>query len=215
MPLLNKEDREFIEDRFEKELEKNVRLVLFTRREGCEFCEIARQLIEEVSSTSTRIKSEIYDVDEEPELASRWRVDRAPAILLFGEVEYAVRFFGLPSGYEFSSFIEDIVDISKRTSRLSPRTKEIVKKIDKPVHIQVFVTPSCPYCPRVVRLAHQFAIENTMITGDMIDATEFQELSTKYNVLAVPKTVINDNVFFEGAVPEPLFLQQVLKAVLS
>ncbi len=213
MPLLSKEDREFIEKKFEKELENDVRVVLFTKKRDCEFCETAEQLIEEVSSTSTRIKSEVHDIDEESGLASRWRIDKVPATLLFGEKEYGVRFFGLPSGYEFSTFIEDIVDVSRRSSRLSPRTKEIVKKIDKPVHIQVFVTPSCPYCPRVVRLAHQFAIENTMITGDMIEALEFQELSNRYNVLAVPKTVINDEIFFEGAVPEPLFLQQVLKAL--
>lgn len=213
MPLLKKEDREFLENKFEKELENIVKIVLFKKKRGCEFCNTADQLIEEVSSTSTRIKKEVYDIEEDRELAARWRVDKVPAILLFGEREYGVRFFGLPSGYEFSTFIEDIVDVSRNTSRLTNRTKEILKNIDKPVHIQVFVTPSCPYCPRVVRLAHQFTIENTLITGDMIDALEFQELSSRYNVLAVPKTVINDKIFFEGAVPEALFLQQVLKAL--
>jgi len=213
MSLLKKEDREFLENKFERELENKVRIILFKEKDNCEFCKTAEQLVEEVSSTSTKLIKEVYDIDENAELASRWRVDKVPAILLFGEKEYGVRFFGLPSGYEFSTFIEDIVDISKNTSRLTPKTKEVVRKIEKPVHIQVFVTPSCPYCPRAVRLAHQFAIENTLITGDMIEALEFQELSNKYNVLAVPKTVINDQIFFEGAVPETLFLQQVLKAL--
>jgi len=213
MSLLKKEDREFLENKFERELESNVRIILFKKKSECESCETAEQLIEEVSSTSTRLIKEVYDIDEDADLASRWRVDKVPAILLFGEREYGVRFFGLPSGYEFSTFIEDIVDISRNTSRLTPKTKEVVKKIDRPVHIQVFVTPSCPYCPRVVRLAHQFAIENTLITGDMIEALEFQELSNRYNVLAVPKIIINDQIFFEGAVPETLFLQQVLKAL--
>jgi len=213
MSLLKKEDREFLENKFERELESNVRIILFKKKSDCEFCETAEQLIEEVSSTSTRLIKEVYDIDEDADLASRLRVDKVPAILLFGEREYGVRFFGLPSGYEFSTFIEDIVDISRNTSRLTSKTKEVVKKIDRPVHIQVFVTPSCPYCPRVVRLAHQFAIENTLITGDMIEALEFQELSNRYNVLAVPKTIINDQIFFEGAVPETLFLQQVLKAL--
>jgi len=213
MSLLKKDDREFLENKFERELESNVRIILFKKKRDCEFCETAEQLIEEVSLTSTRLIKEVYDIDEDADLASKWRVDKVPAILIFGEKEYGVRFFGLPSGYEFSTFIEDIVDISRNTSRLTPRTKEAVKKIDKPVHIQVFVTPSCPYCPRVVRLAHQFAIENTLITGDMIEALEFQELSNRYNVLAVPKTIINDQIFFEGAVPETLFLQQVLKVL--
>lgn len=213
MPLLKKEDREFLENKFEKELEDTVKIVFFREKEACEFCDTAERLIEEVSSTSTKIQKEVYDIDKDRELAARLRVDKVPAILLFSKKEYGVRFFGLPSGYEFSTFIEDIVDVSKNTSRLSQRTKEILKKINKPVHIQVFVTPSCPYCPRVVRLAHQFAIENGLITGDMVEALEFQEYSNRYNVLAVPKTVINDQIFFEGAVPEPLFLQQVLKAL--
>jgi glutaredoxin-like protein len=213
MSLLKREDREFLENKFERELESNVRIVLFKEKSDCESCETAEQLIKEVSLTSTRLTKEAYDIDEDAELASRWRVDKVPAILLFGEKEYGVRFFGLPSGYEFSTFIEDIVDVSRNTSRLTPKTKEVVKKIDRPIHIQVFVTPSCPYCPRVVRLAHQFAIENTLITGDMIEALEFQELSNRYNVLAVPKTIINDQIFFEGAIPETLFLQQVLKAL--
>ncbi|MEN2975324.1 MAG: thioredoxin family protein [Candidatus Caldarchaeales archaeon] len=213
MQLIGKEDREFLEKKFEKELEKDVRIILLTRKDDCEYCETARQLVEEVSSTSNKLNPEIYDVDRDREIASRWRIDKTPAILLFGEKEYGVRFFGLPSGYEFTTLIEDIIDVSRGTSRLSSRTKEVLKSIDKPIHIQVFVTPSCPYCPRVVRLAHQFAIENTMITGDMIESLEFQELAGRYNVLAVPKTVINDQVFFEGAVPEPLFLQQVLRVL--
>ncbi|MCX8192570.1 MAG: thioredoxin family protein [Nitrososphaeria archaeon] len=213
MQLIRKEDREVLEEKFEKELENDVRIVLITKKEDCEYCETARQLVEEISLISEKLKPEFYDLEKDKELISKWRIDKVPATLLFGEKEYWVRFFGLPSGYEFTTFIEDIIDVSRRTSRLSPKTKDVLKKIDKPIHIQVFVTPSCPYCPRVVRLAHQFAIENTMITGDMIESLEFQDLARHYNVLSVPKTVVNDEIFFEGAVPEPIFLQQVLKAL--
>ncbi|MCS7126477.1 MAG: thioredoxin family protein [Aigarchaeota archaeon] len=213
MQLIRKEDREVLEEKFEKELENDVRIVLITKKEDCEYCETARQLVEEISLISEKLKPEFYDLEKDKELISKWRIDKVPATLLFGEKEYWVRFFGLPSGYEFTTFIEDIIDVSRRTSRLSPKTKDVLKKIDKPIHIQVFVTPSCPYCPRMVRLAHQFAIENTMITGDMIESLEFQDLARHYNVLSVPKTVVNDEIFFEGAVPEPIFLQQVLKAL--
>ena len=51
-----------------------------------------------------------------------------------------------------------------------------MRGLGRPVHIQVFVTPTCPYCPQAVRLAHQFALESDQIRGDMIEATEFPEL---------------------------------------
>ena len=63
-----------------------------------------------------------------------------------------------------------------------------------------------------MRLAQQMAIENENITGEMVEATEFPHLVQKYGVQGVPKTVVNETVSFEGAVPEAHFLSQVLKA---
>lgn len=211
MALIEEEDREILEKRFRQELENDVKILLFTQEE-CDYCEVAKRLVSEVSSLSDKLKPSYHDIRKDRELASRLGVDKTPAILLLGDKEYKVRFFGLPSGYEFVTFIEDIVDVSRGATRLSPKTKEIIRGIDRRVHIQVFVTPSCPYCPRMVRLAHQFAIENTNIEGDMIEVLEFRELAEKYNVLGVPKTVVNDKIAFEGAVPEPIFVQNILKA---
>jgi len=64
-----------------------------------------------------------------------------------------------------------------------------------------------------VRLAHRFAIENDLITADMVEAIEFPHLANKYAVYGVPRTVINDTVHQEGAVPEPMMLAKLLEAV--
>lgn len=64
-----------------------------------------------------------------------------------------------------------------------------------------------------MRLAHRFALENEFIRADCIESTEFPELAGKYQVYAVPKTVINESVMIEGAVPENFFLEGILKAV--
>ncbi|MEM1742543.1 MAG: thioredoxin family protein [Nitrososphaerota archaeon] len=213
MSLLEEKDREFLREKFEKELEDEVKLILFTKRDNCEYCEIAVQLVDELSLISSKIKVSKYDYNKDRHLAESWNIDKVPAFLLFGKREYNVRFFGLPAGYEFTTLIEDIIDVSKGMTRLTPKTKGVLKTISSPVHIHVFVTPTCPYCTRVVTLAHQFAIENLNIVSDMIEAMEFPDLANKYNVLAVPKTVINDKVFFEGAIPEPVFLQNILKAL--
>lgn len=98
---------------------------------------------------------------------------------------------------------------------LSQKTKDALKAIDKDIHIQVFVTPTCPYCPLAVRLGHQFALESSHIKADKVESSEFPHLTQKYNVFGVPKTVINDAFSVEGAVPEEIFLENVLKALGS
>lgn len=64
-----------------------------------------------------------------------------------------------------------------------------------------------------MRLAHHLAIASDLVRGDCVEANEFPELSQRYAVMAVPKTVINDRAAFEGALPEAQFVEQVLRAV--
>ncbi|MCK4297783.1 MAG: thioredoxin family protein [Candidatus Marinimicrobia bacterium] len=84
-----------------------------------------------------------------------------------------------------------------------------IESIDKLIHIQVFVTPKCPYCPSAVRTAHRLALANKNITADMVEATEFPYLSQKYSVRGVQKSVINENWSLEGAVPEQMFVEKI------
>ncbi|MCL4545813.1 MAG: thioredoxin family protein [Chloroflexi bacterium] len=56
-------------------------------------------------------------------------------------------------------------------------------------------------------------MESSRITADVVEVSEFPELAQRYRIYGVPKTVINEHVSFEGALPEPVFLQQVLRAV--
>ncbi|HHR85866.1 MAG TPA: glutaredoxin, partial [Candidatus Acetothermia bacterium] len=95
---------------------------------------------------------------------------------------------------------------------LAPETKDALAHLAEPVHIQVFVTPSCPYCPKAVRMAHMMAMESDKVTADMVMANEFPQLSNKYNVMAVPKVVINEDTSFEGAIPEDDYVSFVAQA---
>ncbi|HIQ29153.1 MAG TPA: glutaredoxin [Candidatus Caldiarchaeum subterraneum] len=213
MAILKERDKKAVKDKFEKELENDVKLIVFTQEFECEYCAVTRELMEELASLTNRIKLTVYDFEKDKDKAEKWRVDKIPALLIFGEKEYGIRYFGVPSGYEFAALLDDIVDVSRRRSRLSKATVDRLKDVNEPVHIQVFVTPTCPYCPKAVRTAHQMALENTNITADMIESLEFPHLANKYEVMAVPKIVINDKISFEGALPEQHFLEHVLLAL--
>jgi glutaredoxin-like protein len=141
-----------------------------------------------------------------------FNIDKIPAIALAGKKGNGIRFYGAPSGYEFATLIEDIVDVSNGKTDLSTQTKDKLQKVTKPIHIQVFTTPTCPYCPRAVRLAHQFAVENSSIVADMVEIMEFPFLGERYSVIGVPKTVINETINFIGALPEERLLEYVLAA---
>ncbi|MEM4573958.1 MAG: thioredoxin family protein [Candidatus Caldarchaeum sp.] len=214
MPILTERDKRAVRSRLQGNLENPVTMKVFTQEFECQYCSDLRTLVEELSELGDgKLKHEIYDFEKNADLAARWKVDKIPALLIHGLKEYKVRYFGLPAGYEFAALLDDLIDVSRGVSRLSPSVKQKVKEIDRPVHIQVFVTPTCPYCPRAVRTAHQMAIENELITADMIEAIEFPHLANKYNVMAVPKIVINDKISFEGALPDAHFVEHVLMAL--
>jgi len=62
-------------------------------------------------------------------------------------------------------------------------------------------------------LAHRLAMASDWIRADMVEATEFPHLANKYQVYGVPRTVINETIHIEGAVPEPMLVSQVMTAL--
>lgn len=218
MPLISKRDAGLLRKEFETNLVTPVKLVMFTQSMECQFCAETRQIVEEIAKLSNKIAVEIYNFVSDKAVADLYGVDKIPAIAILRvadgqEKDYGVRFYGIPSGYEFTSIVEDIIAISKGESGLQPKTKEALAGLAEPVHLQVFVTPTCPYCPQAVHLAHQFAVESEFVRADMVEAIEFPHLANKYGVLGVPRTVINEQVHQEGAAPEPLMLAKILEAV--
>ncbi|MHA1646180.1 MAG: protein disulfide oxidoreductase [Promethearchaeota archaeon] len=223
MALLTDDNAKELKAFFKEKVPKPMKVVLFTQGMSseqtnievkCDMCKESEQLMQEVAALSENIELVVYDFIADKEKAQEMNIDKIPAIVLLGEnqTNSKIRYFGIPSGYEFSGFMQDIAEVSAGETALKPEIKENIRKIEKPMHIQVFVTPTCPYCPRAVRIAHQFAMENKNFTADMVEATEFMPLSQKYSVMGVPKIVINDKIYFEGALPEPLYAIAVRKA---
>ena len=192
-----------------KMLVNPVTLTVFTQEMECDYCKETRELIEELGSLSDKIKTKVLDLMKDKEKASEYQVDKVPAIVIEGPKKSKVKFYGVPAGYEFNTLIKDIVQMSRGETELTAETKRRLSEIKKPVHLKVFVTPTCPYCPGMVSLAHQFAMENENITADMIEISEFPQLGVKYNVSGVPKTVINESGEVLGMQPEEEFVRQL------
>ena len=223
MELLSKEVSEATQKKFNEELVDKVTLIHFTQElsrlvlpdhlkgQECMFCKETKALLKEVCSLSGKLELLLYDFSADANRAEEFNITKIPATLITNEKTKNLRFFGIPSGYEYMSLIEAIVDVSKGSTSLKPDTKEALKDLTADIHIQTFVTPTCPYCTMSVRIGHQMALESPRITADMIEATEFPHLAHKYNVAGVPRTVINETVAIEGAVPEETFLDHILK----
>ncbi len=224
MDILSKKIREATIQRFSEALTGQVKIIHFTQEpsrlilpdtlqgQQCMFCKETKSLIQDVCSLSQKIELILYDFLADADKANQYNIDKIPATIITGNTAKNIRFFGIPSGYEYASFIEAIVDVSKGNTSLKPDTIEALNGIDTPIHIQTFVTPTCPYCTASVRLGHQFALESPHIVADMVEATEFPHLAQKYHVIGVPRTIINESITVEGAVPEETLLEHVLKA---
>ena len=212
MSLIPDEHREELRQELKEKILKPVKIIVFTQEVECTFCAQTRQLIQELAALNDNIKVEVYDFLANADKAKEYSVDKIPAVAIVGERDYGIRFYGLPYGYEFQTLIEDVIMVSKGSTDVSENVREKLKQIKAPVHIKVFVTLTCPYCPITALTAHKFAMENELIKADTIEAGEFPELALKYNIMTIPKVVINDKIEFVGAVPEETFLEQVLLA---
>lgn len=212
MSMLKEEDKEQVKQQL-SELTKPVQLIMFTQTIECVFCAETRDLVEEVASLSDEVEAVIYNFVTDKDKADEYGVDKIPAIAVIGEKDYGVRLYGIPAGYEFASLIEAIKMVSAGQSELSEATREALAQIDEPVHCQVFVTPTCPYCAGTVVLTHKMAVESEYVTADMVEATEFPQLAINYQVRGVPRTVINQTSFVDGMVPDAYMVQSMLLAL--
>jgi len=141
VPTITDKDRKTIQEWFQK-LRDPVRLVVFSQEHECEYCQETREIAAEVASLSDRITVEVHDFLAEANVAQQYGVDKIPAIAVVGPQDYGVRNYGFPSGYEFPTFVQGIVDVSTGEHGLSEATLQQLAQLDQPVHMQVFVTPT-------------------------------------------------------------------------
>jgi alkyl hydroperoxide reductase subunit AhpF len=151
MGLISEPDGETIRNHFSESLGGDVEIVMFTERESpiiipgkqpCEMCAQTEELLAEVAALSDRLTLTVHEISTAKEEAEALGIDRVPAFVFKGASRGQVRFFGIPSGYEFSALIADLVDVSNGTTDLSEETREYLSALTEDVNIKVFTTPT-------------------------------------------------------------------------
>ncbi len=144
--LLNEQIRKQITGVFQG-LQNDVQVVLFTSEKNCDYCKETRQLLEEVIALSDKLGLTVYDLEKNKVEAEQYKVSRAPGFSIMAKVgedlvDYGIRFYGIPSGHEFTSLINDLMLVASRQPGLDPETVEFLNGLAEPVNLQVFVTPT-------------------------------------------------------------------------
>jgi len=173
-------------------------MIFFTARQECDQCDAAEARLREVVELNDHLSLEVRFARAEAEMMLRYGVDQVPALVLEGPAGNRVRFYGIPGGLEFPVFLEALIEVGAGKAEIAPAAHTILAGVTAPVHLQVFVTPTCPWCPPAVRTVNRFATALPNVTAVTIESTEFPELAAANRVQSVPHVVINGCEAWDG-----------------
>ena len=185
-----------------KKMREPLSLTYFTQEMECESCASMSSFVDELDRLDERLRISRKEFAQDRDLAAAMGVHHIPALVVHhpGDGRAAVRYYGLPGGYEFGAFLRILVLFSsgEKADSFDPAT---AAAIEKEVNLKVFVLTTCPACPVMAYLGGAMAHANPKITAEIIEANTFVDLSTRFTVGSVPKIVINDTVEIAGVLP--------------
>lgn len=76
-----------------------------------------------------------------------------------------------------------------------------LEKLTKDAELLLFIGPGCPACPHQVRSVATLALASPLVSVEIVDATQDQELATQYEISSVPTTIVNDELIMVGVIP--------------
>jgi thioredoxin reductase (NADPH) len=192
------------------QLPNDIALYLFTAK-GHEdaFTQANRQVIRAFRELSARITLREFDLDHE--LARKHNITSSPTLLIAPD-SYAIRWLGAPMGEEARTLLETLILVGLGKSQLSDQSLKVIRKIDSPRNIKVFVSPTCPYCPQQAVNAVKAAVEAPeYVTLEIIDIQSEPELASQYAAQSVPQAFANDVLIGQGAQAEEVFILSLQK----
>ncbi|MDZ7581538.1 MAG: FAD-dependent oxidoreductase [Deltaproteobacteria bacterium] len=173
------------------------------------FAQTNRQIVRTFRELTSKITFREYPLDHES--ARKWNVDRSPTLLIAPE-RVNIRWIGAPLGEEGRTFLETLIFVGLGKSNLNDQTLKVLKKIDSPRQVKVFVSATCPYCPQQAVNAIRTAIESPdRVSVEIIDIQCAPDLADQYAAHSVPQTFANDILIGQGAQSEEVFALSLLK----
>ncbi len=218
MALMDEKTMEQVRERLARTLAGPVELTLYRRPDsgrlilpgglGCQTCDAAEELARALADAAPdQLHLTVVDVSQEVR-----DVEAVPSLTVGRPGEDArITFQGLPAGYEFATLLDAVERTSVSGGELSPDLTGRLAEFESEVEVMVFVTPTCPYCPRAASLANRMALASPHVHSLVVEANEYPELSERYEVQGVPRTVVNRSGAFVGALPEAMFVDSVLR----
>ncbi len=191
-------------------LPHSIPIFLFTRKgDNDVLSQAAREVIKAFQQLSPKVEMQELSLDHPR--AKEWQVVSAPTLVFSPEL-YSIHYLGAPYGEEGRAFLGMLILLGLRASTLNEQSVKILKKIDSPRKVRVFVSPTCPYCPDQSLNAVKAAIERPdMVSVEIIDIQANPDLASQYSAFSVPQVFANDVLIAQGAQPEELFMASLEK----
>ena len=191
-------------------MDGKVDILLFTSESGCFSCSKTETLMEEFDQISDKISLKVYDTDKNKDMATKYNIELVPAIVVIGKEDYGIKHYGFPGGKEFNPLLEVIISSSMESPKVSEEIGKKINTISNPVEVKIFVTPTCPSCPDMVRGAYYYSLVSDKVSTVTIMSNEFEEYSKNYKINAVPTVVFNEGFSKEGPMAEETFVNYLV-----
>ncbi len=173
------------------------------------FVQANRQIVRAFRELTNKIAFKEFSLDHE--LAKKWNVTHSPTLLVAPE-RFSIRWLGAPLGEEGRTFLETLLLVGMNQSHLNEEARKVLRKIDSPRDVKVFVSPTCPYCPQQALNGVQAAVEMPdMINLEIVDIQCNPDLAEKYSAHSVPQTYANDILVGQGAQSQEIFCLSLQK----
>ena len=166
-------------------------------------CALAKELYEEIAELSDHISLTVYEFEESAEQAKRRDIVDVPCVLIRGELNRPLRFYGAPNGHLLVAMIRAMVLASTRQAKPSVQMKRLLSKLRRPTRLRLLGSAHDPIAGQAALAACAAALLSPKLQADVFAIEEFAEIGARSGVTALPSLFIDDRLFAAGLV-EPM-----------